>query len=479
MQFTASLSNREDELKRTRARRLAFEQREDFRLKSVSPGTLNTSALLHHFFQCHCLIFYFLTNMKKGLFFLGLIASLQLQAQNYVHQVLVVNEGYFDYQTNQILTPVTIGSYNPSTQQYAVVDTLENMRFASDLVIDGDFYYVAADSKIFKFDLNSHQELASVNCPGVRNLAISNNHLVATRGEYLQTYNSYLHVYDKSNLQLTAALDTVVGPKWACQNLVVVGNTVYVAVNNAYEWGNEKGLIGQLDLVTLQYGNEIDLGTEGKNPDNMFLFNNELITVNNKDWSGASVSKISLNGVVNTQNLANAVTGCGTSALRDDKLVYQISMENTLNDYNLINMSWVGPVNGITENFYDLAQDPVSGNLYASSTDFFSTGKVFVFAPDNTEINQFNTGVSPGTIVFDVRSSAGLSEATTNVSVAPNPCQDLIQINGLAQNSSYILTNAEGKTLLKGTAPSISLQQYCAGVYYLHVNNSTVKIIKQ
>lgn len=417
--------------------------------------------------------------MKKGLFLLGLIASIQVQAQNYVHQVLVVNEGYFDYQTNQILTPVTIGSYNPSTQQYNVVDTLENMRFASDLIIDGNFYYVASDSKIFKFDLNTHQELASVNCPGVRNLAISNNHLVATRGEYLQTYNSYLHVFDKTNLQLTATLDTLVGPKWACQNIVVVGDIAYIAVNNAYEWGNEKGLIGQLNLNTMQYGNEIDLGPEGKNPDNMFLFNNELITVNNKDWSGASVSKIAMNGNVTTQNLANAVTGCGTSALRDDKLVYQISMENTLNDYSLINMSWVGPVNGITENFYDLSQDPVSGNLYASSTDFFSTGKVFVFAPDNTELNQFNTGVSPGTIVFDVRPSVGLNELSSIVSVAPNPCQDLIQINGLEQNTTYFLTNTEGKKLLEGVDTTISLQHFSSGVYYLHVNHSTIKIVKQ
>ncbi|MFM6945551.1 MAG: hypothetical protein ACKOWW_00265 [Flavobacteriales bacterium] len=416
--------------------------------------------------------------MKKGLFLVGLLTSLQLSAQNYVHQVLVVNEGYFDYQTNQILTPVTIGSYNPSNQQYAVVDTLENMRFASDLVIDGAFYYVAADSKIFKFDLNTHQELASVSCPGVRNLAIANNRLIATRGEYLQTYNSYLHVYDKSNLQLTAALDTIAGPKWACQNLVVVGNTAYVAVNNAYEWGNEKGLIGQLDINTLQYGNEIDLGPEGKNPDNMFLFNNELITVNNKDWSSASVSKVSLNGVVNTQNLANAVTGCGTSALRDDKLVYQLSMENTLHDYNLINMSWLGPVNGITENFYDLAQDPISGNLYASSTDFFSTGKVFVFAPDNTELDQFDSGVSTGTIVFDVRSSAGLTDLTSNVSVAPNPSQDIIQISGLAQNTPYFIADATGKILLEGNHPVVSLQNLAAGVYYLHVNQQTVKISK-
>jgi hypothetical protein len=78
-----------------------------------------------------------------------------------------------------------------------------------------------------------------------------------------------------------------------------------------------------------------------------------------------------------------------------------------------------------------------------------------------------------------VRSSAGLSEATTNVTVAPNPCQDLLQINGLEQNSSYSLTNAAGKTLINGTAPSISLQQFSAGVYYLHINNSTIKVIKQ
>lgn len=417
--------------------------------------------------------------MKKGLLLFGLLTSAQLFAQSYLHQVLIVNEGYFDYQTNQIVTPVTIGSYNPSTAQYAVVDTLENMRFASDLVIDGDFYYVAADSKIFKFNKDTHQEVAAVNCPGVRNLAISNNQLIATRGEYLQTFDSYLHIYDKNNLSLTLSLDTISGPKWASQNIVINGNTAYIAVNNAYEWGNEKGLIGQLDLNTLQYGNEIDLGPEGKNPDNMFLFNNELVTVNNKDWSGASVSKISMNGSVNTQNLANAVTGCGTSALRDDKLVYQISLENTLNDYNLLSMTYEGPVSGINNNFYELAQDPVSGNFYASSTDFFSTGTVYIFSPNNTELNQFSAGVSPGTIGFDVRSSANVNELNNEVSVYPNPCTDQIQINGLGASAAYNITDAAGTTILHGTSTTVSLANFATGIYFLNVNGSLTKIIKQ
>jgi hypothetical protein len=96
------------------------------------------------------------------------------------------------------------------------------------LIIDGNFYYVAADSKIYKMDLNSHQEISSVSCPGVRNLGIYQNKLVATRGEYLTTYDSYLHVYDASNMSLIAAIDTVQGPKWATQNIVMDGSSAFM-----------------------------------------------------------------------------------------------------------------------------------------------------------------------------------------------------------------------------------------------------------
>lgn len=416
--------------------------------------------------------------MKKGLFFVAALTSASLYAQQYVHQVLIANEGFFDFQTNAIIEPATVGSYNPQTQTYTVVDTLDGQRFSSDLVIDGDFYFVAADTKIFKYNLNTHQEVGSINLPGVRNLAIAGDKLIATRGEYLQTFDSYLQIFDKNTLQLIAALDTNNGPKWATQNIVVVNNTAYVAVNNAYEWGNEKGLIGQLDLNTLQYGSEIDLGAEGKNPDNMFLFNNELYTVNNKDWSGASVSKVSLNGAVNTQNLANAVTGCGTSALRDDKLVYQISMENTLNDYSLLNMALVGPVAGISNNFYDLAQEPISGNLYASATDFFSTGSVSIFDNANNLVDQFAAGVSPGTIVFDVRASVGLTELNTTIGVYPNPSNGIFQITGLTAGDTYQITNATGQVIFEGQTNTIDLRHLDAGVYLIQTQKGQARVLK-
>lgn len=417
--------------------------------------------------------------MKKALITLSLFASSWSFAQNQLHQVLVVNEGYYDYQTNAILEPVTIGSYNPVSQQYQVVDTLENMRFASDLVIDGNFYYVAADSKIFKMDLNTHQEISSVACPGVRNLAIYQNKLIATRGEYLTTYDSYLHVYNTSDLQLIQAFDTVTGPKWATQNIVIDGTTAYLVVNNAYEWGNEKGIIGQLNLTNLSYGNEVDLGPDGKNPDNLVKYGSALYTVNNKDWTGTSISKFELaNNATSTVNIANAVAGCGTSALRDDKITYQISMETSLNNFDINGMNNIGPVNGINLNFYELAQEPLSGQLYASSTDFFSTGTVYIYDASNTEIHQFAAGVSPGTIVFDIRSSAGINEETANFSVSPNPTSDLLTIHGKSTNELVSIVNVNGTTVLSSTDSTFNISQLPAGIYYVNINGTCQKVIK-
>jgi hypothetical protein len=399
-------------------------------------------------------------------------------SQNYLNQVLVLNEGYFDYQTNQIIDPVTIGSYDPSTQIYSVVSTLNGMRFGSDLIIDGNFYYVAADSKIYKMDLNTHQELSSVVCPGVRNLGIYQNKLVATRGEYLTTYDSYLHIYDATTLSLIQAIDTISGPKWASQNIVVDGSIAYIAINNGYEWGNEKGLIGKLNLDNLSYGNEVDLGPDGKNPDNLMKSGDFLYTVNNKDWSNASVSKVALNGSSNaTVNLQSAATGCGTSALRDDKLVYQISMETTLNEFDINLMNLSGPITGHSINYYELAQEPVSGQLYTSETDFFSFGKIHIFDDNNTELSNFNVGISPGTIVFDVRPSVGLIEQKNSLSIYPNPTNENLYLSGFSSEKTRIL-DLSGKEVISTFEKTVNVLNLKNGAYLLENNGKCYKFIK-
>ena len=105
-------------------------------------------------------------------------------AQSYVHQVFVLNEGYFDYNLNQSISPVTIGAYIPSNQSYMTLDTINGARFASDLVIDEDYFYVAADNMLYKYDIHSYNLLASQQVDGIRNIAIWDNKVIVSRGDY-------------------------------------------------------------------------------------------------------------------------------------------------------------------------------------------------------------------------------------------------------------------------------------------------------
>ena len=74
--------------------------------------------------------------MKQILFLCVLFcAIMSLNAQVYVNQVLVLNEGYFDYANQQIVEPVSIGSYDPLSQTYTEVLIIDGARFASDIII--------------------------------------------------------------------------------------------------------------------------------------------------------------------------------------------------------------------------------------------------------------------------------------------------------------------------------------------------------
>ena len=350
--------------------------------------------------------------MKRILFLLSLMMMQTVFAQDYVHQVFVLNEGYFDYGLNQSIEPVTIGAYNPNTQNYLTIDTIDGARFASDLVIDNDYFYVAADNMLHKYDKNNYNLMASQQIDGIRNLAIWNDKIIISRGDYDNTtflpifFNSYLQIYNTSDLSLYIELDTTTGPKWATQNLIIDNNKAYVAINNAYEWGNEKGIIGVLDLNTFSYLNEINLGPDGINPDNMMKEGDNIYTINNKDWSGSSISQLSmLTNSVSTINLASVPTGCGTSCFRDGKINYQISGDTLLYEWDVLSLPSTGTSLGLNQNFYDLSYDKINNLLYASSTDYSTYGSINIYNQNNSLIHSFHCGISPGTIVFDIRNN--------------------------------------------------------------------------
>tara|TARA_B100001250_G_scaffold85875_1_gene70991 strand:- start:21419 stop:22618 length:1200 start_codon:yes stop_codon:yes gene_type:complete len=349
--------------------------------------------------------------MKKFLLIILLLQLFSASSQEYVHQVLILNEGYFDYTLNQSVIPPTIGAYIPGTGIYTNIDTLHNARFTSDLVVDDNYFYVAADNMLYKYEKNSYNLIASQEVDGIRNIAVWDDKIIVSRGDYDNItfspifFNSYLQVFNTSDLSLYIELDTVAGPKWSTQNLIVSNDKLYIAINNAYEWGNEKGIIGVMDLNTFSYINEVDLGSDGINPDNMVQKGDYIYTINNKDWSGSSISQLGLlTNSVTTINLS-APTGCGTSCLRGNKINYQISGDTILQEWDLSLLPNTGTPLPINQGFYNLSYDFTNNLLYASKTDYVSSGNINIYDVNNSLISSFICGVSPGKIVFDTRST--------------------------------------------------------------------------
>jgi hypothetical protein len=359
--------------------------------------------------------------MKRLFIVLAFLFSQFSFAQDYVHQVLVLNEGYFDFTTNQIVISPTIGSYDPINQTYTAVDTLTGARFASDMIIDGDYIYVAADNMLYKYDKNTMILTASQNIQGIRNLAVWNDKIVVSRGDYDNTtfmpifFNSYLQIFNTSDLSFYTELDTISGPKWSTQDMIVNDDMLYVTINNAFEFGNEKGIIGIIDMSTMSYLSEIDLGPDGKNPDNLVSNGTNLYTVNNKDWTGASISEVDIStGIATTVNISMVSTGCGTSCMKNNKIMYQISQDTELYEWDPQLMPGSGIPMGYSQNFYELSVNETNDYLYASNTDFFSYGTINIYDNNNMLVNTFNTSVSPGKIVFDIRNmSVNISEIST------------------------------------------------------------------
>ncbi|PCJ79639.1 MAG: hypothetical protein COA57_15555 [Flavobacteriales bacterium] len=431
--------------------------------------------------------------MKKNYFFAAaMLAVTALQAQNqYVHQVVVLNEGQYDY-TNQVqITPVTLGVYNPSNQNYMVVDTLDGIRFGSDVEIDDSHIYVAGDEMLYAFDKNTYQETNSVAVPGIRKIAFWNDKVLVTRGEFIK-FNAYVQAYNKSDLSLAFELDTLNGPMYSCDAIAVDGNTAYIAVNNSFDWGNYVGLLGEVDLSNQTYS-EVNLDTNGINPENVMVHNGKVYTLNNKNFDGSSISVYDpSNDSVMTINVAGG-SSCGSSAFAANYVYYGEYAVNKLARFDINTMNIFDTLDNAPFP-YGLVDDGINNQLYTTVTDYVSYGTTYIIQYDGTVTDSFAVGVSPGNLALDVRTSTGVDEvevSNLNFEIYPNPANNFVELK--IQNSEFRIQNAKlkvynvlGEVILTSRISHLTTQidvsELPEGIYFIEVGNdsssSVQKIIK-
>lgn len=424
--------------------------------------------------------------MKKILISLFALATINATAQTTVNQVVVLNEGYYNWSTGTIDIPVTVGAYNPTTKVYSTFDTITGAQFASDVIVDGNFIYVASSIGIRKYDKVTKQLLANTSVTGVRKMCVWNNQLLVSRGDVGLT-NNYFQVYDAANLAFIYELDNVTGPAFTAEGIAVEGDSCFIALNNGFNFPNYTGKVGVVYLPTQTYVREFDLGALGLNPDYFTIKNGTIYTVNNRDYTNASVSVYDIaGGGLNTTDLL-VTGGCGTSVFAASDLIYQVAGESNLKKFSTSTFSTYDSLQ-INKPIYGLAHDDVNNLLYAGETDFSTYGKVFIYSATGILVDSFTVSVSPGNLAIDYNGPTAINEnVAANFDMYPNPASDLLIIKS-EKITSYTLCDVLGSKVKSGNfnpaaTHSVNVSDLKTGVYFITVasekGNATKKFMKQ
>jgi hypothetical protein len=406
-----------------------------------------------------------------------------------LNQVIVLNQGYYSGKTNTQVSPVTVGSYAPSTKSYTNFDTISNAQFASYVVIDSGYIYVAADSLLIKYDLNTKKKVAQQTVQGIREIAIWGNQLLVTCG---QSYalSSYFQAYDKNTLNLVYKLTSVSA---ATEGIKVLNDTAYIAINDFAS--TEIGKLGVIDLNGQVENREINLGATAYNPFDVEVETNPnmIYTVNDLNFDSTSITQYNPSTDALTTVVVNKASSCSGSTFYLGSIFFQTYGDNNIDLFRTSQLA-IWDSLSINKPLVGLAPDSVNGVMYFGNNIDSVTAKVFVCNLYGGLIDSFNTGVYPSNFAFDVRSTAGINQVSSfaaNLVIYPNPVADNLHmalIDSKDAQANLTLTDIIGRRVYEQQIPTnaptvIPINSLIPGMYFLKVQTSngelTKKIVKE
>ncbi len=348
-------------------------------------------------------------NRVFTLLILFLVAQ-NLYSQDGINQVIVANGGQFGNPLEQ----TNLAAYDPISMDYNVFDTLP-VNSVQHIIIDGDFLYVAAQSVIAKYDLDSYERLALVDFPGVgaHQLALYQDKLFATNS-YGQTSDN-LYVFDANTLTLLDTVQEITSP-WG--TMVIANNKLFIGQNLQGNtdacppfgcFNDTLGFIAEVDLISNQLIQNIAVNNNG-------METGRLVT------DGFNV--YCLNEVSNSVTTYNISSGqSNTQIINAD-----IRTSRYRNEVHVINGKIIAPFNdGIGALSVDLdtiipvldtlvtafAFDYLNDIFYITATNFFSYINGYAFSGAGEYLYDFPVGFAPEAIAIHYNNAPiGMSYST-------------------------------------------------------------------
>lgn len=318
-------------------------------------------------------------------------------------RLLVLNEGRYNYQSQQQESPVSISVYLPAAGSSGIAAVFEGLRFASDMLISGEAVYVAVDSQVLKLDRTTLQVLHRAIIPGCRKLHVWNDQLLVSIG-HNGNMDRNLVMLDQGDLGLVYSFPKVNGTAYAADRMIIIGRFLYLALNNGFDTASRKALIDVIDLEKRKFMRRIKLPDASNVENLMWDGRGRLITVNNHDYSRSSISIVDLmNGTAVTKRIIDN-NSCTTSALVKHGaglyVFFQEAGKKQIGRFDLTKLALVAPL-PVNVPVYAIASDQHKKEFYLGVTDYVSYGKIYTYTDGWQLKDSATVGISPGVILSD------------------------------------------------------------------------------
>ena len=358
-----------------------------------------------------------------------LTAMMGAEARSQDDRLWVLSEGRYDYTAGLLETPPSLGVISGETWSYEEVLSFPSSNFCTDLKIKGETAFVALENLLVKIDLNAGVVMESAEVLGIQEIALVGEDLVmASRGGLdPETYQplpleSHVGWWSQEDLTLEGELSLMQGPNLACQAILVEDEKVFLGINNGWVWGEEVGRLGVWDLGSMTY-EEFELDTSAVNPVALHANNDVVLAVSNGDYTNTTLSQWSVSNPSSSasETLVGVSAGCNASAMVNGALALQIDQENGLRLMDPQSMMWTGEwLNPEAAPAYSLAVHPQWGWTCSGYTDYVSTGQVVIRTASGEVLADVPTGISPGTLVWQLGdSTSSIETLAASPSAAP------------------------------------------------------------
>jgi hypothetical protein len=430
--------------------------------------------------------------MKKcyllaSLFFLlvAIPALTTAQKSETVNQVLIGNGGKFETAPPYV-DYVTMQKYDPSTHNTSIFNTIETQS-VQDILIVGNFAYVAAQDSIVKYDINTYERVAAVSDSGLSKLGFYNNRLIVSKQFPMKRF--FAEVLNADNLALLARVQNISGD---CGAVYSTKDSVYIAVNGGF-----LGTVGKLAVLnpsnwTLE--REVNFGPQAIGIFDLYGYGTDIFSINRTPFGGGSIGSMTAYNTI-TGNFDNTVfnhglsNGFGTI----DSIMYLV-MDQGVGSINIktreIADSMIIPDPGSANHIYIIsgAVDHANGLLYANIGNRISFGINVVTNLTGDSLTSFLTGINADAIAIDYRIPVGVDQTpggSPQVSLYPNPVSDLLKVGttGIGNIREITIMDLTGRTVYRSAEPdknrTIDCSSFPAGLYFLSVRADGASVTKK